>query len=93
VRIPRRPRIDPDEVSDRWQPRLYGRLIVLGLLVAYAIAFVLENRKQVSVHFVLATARVSLVWLILLALGVGLLGGILLAQLERRRRRRSHQSS
>ena len=45
-----------------------------------------------NVHFVLATAHVSLVWLILLALGVGLLGGILLAQLERRRRRRSHQA-
>jgi len=91
VRVPRRPRIDTDEVADRWQPRLYLRLIALGLLVAYAIAFVLENRKQVSIHFVLATARVSLVWLILLALGVGLLGGILLAQLERRRRRRSHE--
>ena len=87
----RRPRIDTGEVSDRWQPRLYGRLIVLGVLLAYAIAFVLENRTQVTVHFVLATTRVSLVWLILLALGVGVLGGILLGQLERRRRRRSHQ--
>jgi uncharacterized integral membrane protein len=86
----RRPRIDTGEVSDRWQPRLYLRLILLGLLVAYAIGFVLENRTQVNVHFVLGTARLSLVWLILLALGVGLLGGILLAQLERRRRRRSH---
>ena len=92
MRLPRRPRIDRDEVEDRWQPRLYLRLIVLGVLLAYAIAFVLENRKQVNVHFVLATASVSLVWLILLALGVGLLGGILLAQLERRRRRRSHQT-
>jgi arginine exporter protein ArgO len=45
----------------------------------------------VNVHFVLATASVSLVWLILLALAVGLLGGILLAQLERRRRRRSQE--
>jgi uncharacterized integral membrane protein len=90
VRV-RRPRIDTDEVSDRWQPRLYVRLIVLGVLVAYAIAFVLENRTQVDVKFVLVTARVSLVWLTLLALGVGLLGGILLGQLERRRRRRSRQ--
>jgi uncharacterized integral membrane protein len=88
----RRPRIDTDEVSDRWQPRLYLRLIVLGLLVAWAIAFILENRTQVNIHFVLATTRVSLVWVILLALGVGLIGGILLAQLERRRRRRSHQA-
>jgi uncharacterized integral membrane protein len=92
VRRLRRPRIDTSEVSDRWQPRLYLRLIVLGLLVAWAIAFILENRTQVNIHFVLATARVSLVWMILLALGVGLLGGILLAQLERRRRRRSHQA-
>ena len=89
----RRPRIDTDEVSDRWQPRLYVRLIVLGLLVAYAIAFILENRTQVTIHFVLWTATVSLVWVILLALGVGLLLGILLAQLERRRRRRSHQTT
>jgi len=88
----RRPRIDTGEVSDRWQPRLYLRLIVLGLLIAWAIAFVLENRKRVNVHFVLATAGVSLVWVILLALGVGLLGGILLAQLERRRRRRSNHA-
>jgi NhaP-type Na+/H+ or K+/H+ antiporter len=42
----------------------------------------------VSVHFVLATARVSLVWLILLSLALGFAVGILLSQLERRRRRR-----
>jgi uncharacterized integral membrane protein len=88
----RRPKLDTDEVSDRWQPRLYVRLLILGLLVAYAIAFILENRTQVTIHFVLWTATVSLVWVILLALGVGLLLGILLAQLERRRRRRSHQA-
>ena len=88
----RRPKIDTGEVSDRWQPRLYVRFIVLGVLIGYAIAFVLENRTQVNVHFVLATTRVSLVWLILLALGVGVLGGILLGQLERRRRRRSRQA-
>ena len=76
------------ELHDRWQPRLYVRLIVLILLIAYAIAFILGNRHSVSVHFVFWTANVSLVWLILLAIALGLLGGILLAQLERRRRRR-----
>jgi uncharacterized integral membrane protein len=85
--------MDTGELHDRWQPLLYARLIALVLLAAYAIAFVLENGKQVSVHFVLASAHVSLVWLILVALAVGLIGGILLAQLERRRRRRSHESS
>jgi len=91
VRIPRLRRRDTTELREHWQPVLYARLIALLLLVAYAIAFVLENRTSVQVHFVFATANVSLVWLILLALGVGLLGGILLAQLERRRRRRSQQ--
>ena len=54
----RRPRIDTVEVAYRWQPRLYVRLILLGLLIAYAIGFVLENRGQVHVHFVLASAHV-----------------------------------
>ena len=89
MRFPRRPRINTDEVADRWQPRLYARLIILGLLVAYAIAFILENGKHVSVHFVFATTRVSIVWLILLSLALGAIGGILLSQLERRRRRRN----
>jgi uncharacterized integral membrane protein len=88
VRLSRRRRIDTGELHDRWQPRLYVRLVALILLVAYAIAFILGNRTSVPVHFVFGTARVSLVWLILLALAVGLLAGILLAQLERRRRRR-----
>ncbi len=86
--LPRRPRVDTGQLQENWQPKLYGRLIALVVLVAYAVAFVLENRMQVSLHFVFATASVSLVWLVLLAIALGLAGGILLAQLERRRRRR-----
>jgi uncharacterized integral membrane protein len=88
VRFRRRPSIDTGELQENWQPRLYLRLLVLVLLAAYAIAFVLENRKSVSLHFVVGTANVSLVWLILLSLVVGFVVGILLSQLERRRRRR-----
>lgn len=84
----RRRRVDTAEIQENWQPRLYGRLVLLALLVAYAIAFVLENRKEVHLHFVFATASVSLIWLILLSLALGLVGGVLLAQLERRSRRR-----
>jgi uncharacterized integral membrane protein len=72
----------------QWQPRLYFRIAALGLLVAYGIAFVLENNKKVNVHFVFATARVSLIWLFLLSLAIGLLLGVLLSQLYRRRRSR-----
>ena len=88
MRFRRRPSIDTKELQENWQPKLYARLIALILLAAYAIAFVLENRRSVPLHFVFATANVSLVWLILLGLTVGFVVGILLSQLERRRRRR-----
>ena len=88
MRLRRRPRIDTGELQENWQPKLYARLVAIVVLAAYAIAFVLENRKAVSLHFVLVTANVSLVWLILLSLAVGFVVGILLSQLERRRRRR-----
>jgi len=89
VRFRRRPSLDTGELQENWQPKLYARLAILILLAAYVIAFVLENRKSVSMHFVFATANVSLVWLILLSLTVGFVVGILLSQLERRRRRRA----
>ena len=88
MRFRRRPSIDTAQLQENWQPKLYARIVVLVLLAAYVIAFVLENRKSVSIHFVFVTARVSLVWLILLSLAVGFVVGILLSQLERRRRRR-----
>jgi uncharacterized integral membrane protein len=86
---PRRP--DTTELQENWQPRLWAILIGLVLLGAYVIAFVLENRKHVNLHFVFATAGVSLIWLILLSLGIGLVAGLLIGQLERRRRRRRQQ--
>jgi uncharacterized integral membrane protein len=89
VRLRRRPSLDTEAIQENWQPKLYARLIALVLLAAYVIAFVLENRRSVPLHFVFATANVSLVWLILLSLAVGFAVGILLSQLERRRRRRA----
>ena len=89
------PAVDEDVVLEQregfgrqWQPRLYLRLAILGLLLAYAIAFVLENNKHVHVHFVIGTAHVSLIWLILLSVALGLLLGVLVSQLYRRSRRR-----
>jgi uncharacterized integral membrane protein len=77
-----------EEHPREWQPRLYLKLLVLFAVLAYAVAFVLENRKHVGLHFVFGTARVSLIWLVLLSIGLGLLSGVLLSQLNRRRRRR-----
>jgi uncharacterized integral membrane protein len=82
MRLPRRP--DAGEL-EHWQPRLWARLIGLVLLGAYVIAFVLENRKSVALHFVFATAHVSLIWLILLSVAIGFLAGVLVSQIVRRR--------
>jgi uncharacterized integral membrane protein len=73
--------------EETWQARLYLKLVVLLLAIAYAAAFVIENHRDTKVHFVFHTTRVSLIWLILLSLAIGVLGGVLLSQLYRRRRR------
>jgi len=89
VRLMRRPRDAAGRIDEQWQPRLYARWIALIAVTAYLIAFILENGKHVSVHFVFRTTRVSLIWVILLTLALGAIGGILIAQLDRRRRRKS----
>ena len=83
----RRPHVDTQELHETFQPRLWVVLVGLALIVAYVIAFVLENRKTVHLHFVFATASVSLIWLILLSFVIGLVAGMLLSQLYRRRHR------
>jgi uncharacterized integral membrane protein len=75
------------EREGTWQAGLYLKLLVLLAAIAYAAAFVIENHHQTEVHFVFHTTRVSLIWVILLSLAIGVLGGVLLSQLYRRRRR------
>lgn len=83
----RRPRVDGEELRESFQPRVWMRLILLSLLVAYVVAFVIENSKRVHVHFVFDTTKVSLVWVILLSLVIGFAGGAVVSQLHRHRRR------
>jgi len=80
------PAADEDGQST-WQPRLYAKIGLLLLVVAYSIAFVVENRQRIEIHFVFATETVRLIWAILLLLAVGVIGGMLLSQLYRHRRR------
>jgi len=83
----RRPRVDGDELRESFQPRMWIRLTLLSLLIAFTVAFILENSKHVHVHFVFATTSVSLIWVILLCLVIGALAGIGGSQLYRHRRR------
>lgn len=68
-----------------WQPRLWVTLGLLILITGYLIAFVVGNDEQASVNFVFGEATTSLIWVILLSLLAGLIGGMLLSQLHRRR--------
>jgi uncharacterized integral membrane protein len=77
-----------DEFDRSWQPRLWITLGLLILIGAYLIAFVVGNDQEASVDFVFGQARTSLIWVILLSLLAGLVGGVLLSQLARRRQRR-----
>ena len=82
----RRTGIDP-ETRETFQPRLWLVLGGLVVIAAYLVAFIAENNKSVTIHFVLFSAHTSVIWVILLSLAIGLVGGLLLSQLERRRRR------
>lgn len=75
-----------EEQVREWQPRFWAKLLGLLAIAVYVIAFILENRKKVDLHFVLFTATMSLIWLILFSIAIGLLAGALLSQLYRRRR-------
>jgi uncharacterized integral membrane protein len=82
-----------DEFDQSWQPRLWIRVAVLILIGAYLIAFIVGNDEEASVDFILGEARTSLIWVILLSLLAGLVGGVLLSQLHRRRQSRRSEAS
>lgn len=65
------------------------RLIAFGALAVYAILIVLFNREQVEVSFVFFSARISLLVLVLLCVGIGFAAGYLFDGLRERRRRGS----
>lgn len=71
-----------------FQPGLWLRLIVIGLVLAYLILFVVLNTHRVRVRFVFSDTNVSLIWVIALSGVIGLIVGVLLSQLHRFRGRR-----
>ncbi|HVR13382.1 MAG TPA: LapA family protein [Gaiellaceae bacterium] len=87
MKLLRRKGLD-SETRETFQPRLWLVVGGLALLMAYVVAFIAQNNKSVTVHFVLTSAKTSVIWLILLSLAIGLIGGVLLSQLERRRGRK-----
>ncbi len=61
------------------------KLILFAALAVYAILIVLLNRNQVEVSFVFFSARISLLVLILLCVGIGFAAGYLFDGIRARR--------
>ncbi len=85
----------PTQPSPEPERRAEGRrwtiVAVLALVVAYLIAFAVENTTTVPIHWVFGTTRTSFIWALFLTLAFGIVIGLLLPQLYRRRRRRRGQ--
>jgi uncharacterized integral membrane protein len=77
-----------EEGRQTFQPGLWSRLIGIGIVVIYLLLFVVLNTRRVPVKFVFTSTRVSLIWVILLSLGAGVVIGVLLSQLHRFRMRK-----
>jgi uncharacterized integral membrane protein len=62
------------------------KLVLFGALAVYAVLIVLLNRDQIEVSFVFFEARISLLVLIILCVGIGFAAGYLFEQLRGRRK-------
>lgn len=71
--------------ADEWQARLWAVLVGLFLLAIYVIAFIVRNDDQTEIDFVLFVATASLIWTMVFVFALGVLGGVLLSQIYRRR--------
>lgn len=83
--IAERARAAADDLSPR-QRRQLQRLAALVGLALVVFLFIMQNRDEVSVSFILFTANTRLIWVMILCLGAGAAAGYLAAGIVRRRR-------
>lgn len=63
----------------------WARLAVLAVGAVYAVLFIAFNTHRAKIDFVFASTRLSLIFLVLLALAIGFVLGVLATQLRRHR--------
>jgi uncharacterized integral membrane protein len=76
-----------EEGRQTFQPGLWSRLIALSVVGIILLLFVVLNTRHVKVSFIFASTRVSLIWVILLSLVIGIVIGVLASQIHRFRMR------
>jgi len=64
------------------------QITAIALVGLYALFFIVLNTHRAKVSFVFASAKISVIWVILLSLAVGFVLGVLGSRLHRRRKRR-----
>ncbi len=68
--------------------RISPALVAVVVVAVYAILFVILNTHRAKVSFVFGTTKISVIWVILLSIGFGVVLGVLLPRLHGRRQRR-----
>lgn len=82
-----------EERERSFQPLLYLKLAVLVLVGVYVILFVIKNTRDIRIDYVFGSAKVSLIFEMILLLVAGLVGGMLLSQLHRHRRAKQRRQA
>jgi uncharacterized integral membrane protein len=70
-------------------PRQVRQLVLVGVLVLVAViilAFVIQNRRRTTVSFVFFDTNASLIWVILLSVVAGIIAGLVIPPIVRKRR-------
>jgi uncharacterized integral membrane protein len=74
------------EIREGPEQRRYITLALVALLVLYVVGLIVANSKQVRISFVLGSASIDLLWLIILCVALGgVIGWILRGRRESRR--------
>jgi uncharacterized integral membrane protein len=76
----------PARLRDAPEQRVYVLVGILAVIALYLVGFVASNTKSVKVSFVLFSTSASLIWVILISLILGVVAGVALTGLVRRRR-------
>ena len=62
------------------------KLVVIGIVALFAILFIVLNTHSAKVNFVFGSTKISVIWVILLSIGLGFVLGLWFPSLRRRRR-------
>ena len=82
----------PPPQKKKSERKPYILLIVVAVVLVYLVAFSLLNTQQVRVSFVVAETDTSLILVMLVSAGLGLVLGILGTALLRHRHHRHHKN-